>query len=206
MQYADVGVARHDGSRVRAASFESDQRPLLDSAASFGAASAAAGRPRSETPSGAGYHRRSDVSMASSLASDEARGSSEFTVVALDARSSRSPSLAPSTTHGSVPAAETDANGNILSPPPEYDAHLGWGAAPPYEGPVAMAAPRFSAMPPVLPAIQITEHPLERCRCRHTRGSKVAVEVSPFCSINLDSLYFRRALWLTMFLAYILHD
>ena len=159
VQYADVGVARHDGSRVRAASFESDQRPLLDSAASFGAAGAA-GRPGSETPSGAGYHRRSDVSMASSLASDEARGSSEFTVVALDARSSRSPSLAPSTSYGSAPAAETDANGNILSPPPDYDAHLGWGAAPPYEGPVATAAPRLSAMPPVLPAIQITEHPL----------------------------------------------
>jgi hypothetical protein len=160
VQYADVGVARHDGSRVRAASFESDQRPLLDSAASFGAASAAAGRPGSETPSSAAYHRRSDVSMTSSLASDEARGSSEFTVVALDARSSRSPSLAPSTTYSSAPAAETDANGNIMSPPPDYDAHLGWGAAPPYEGPVAAAAPRFSAMPPVLPAIQITEHPL----------------------------------------------
>ena len=95
------------------------------------------------------------------MASDEARGSSEFTVVALDARSSRSPSLAPSTTtYGSAPAAETDANGNVLSPPPEYDAHLGWGRGAAVRIAVATAAPRFSAMPPVLPAIQITEHPL----------------------------------------------
>jgi hypothetical protein len=163
VQYADVGVARHDGSRVRAASFESDQRPLLDEAAAPG------GAP--ETPSsGPGYyHRHSDVSMASSMAS-EPRPSGEFTVVALDARSSRAPSLAPSTaTRASVAGAATDANGNILSPPPEYDAHLGWGAAPPYESPVVAVPPRFPAMPPVLPAIQITEHPLVMPMPSHAR-------------------------------------
>jgi hypothetical protein len=159
VQYADVGVARHDGSRVRAASFESDRHPLLDSAASLGGAAAGAATPT-------GYHRRSDVSMASSVASDDAgaaaaRGSSEFTTIALDARSSRTPSLAPSTPRGSVgPTVGTDAGGNVLSPPPEYDAHLGWGAAPPYEGPVAAAMPRFGGAAPQLPAIQISEHPL----------------------------------------------
>jgi hypothetical protein len=164
VQYADVGVARHDGSRVRAASFESDHRPLLDSAASFGAASVAT-RPGSETPSG--YHRRSDVSAisaTSSLVSDDARGSNEFTVVALDAPS-RSPSLAPSTLHSS---AGVDPSA-VMSPPPEYDAHLGWGAAPPYESPMVASAPRFPAAPPVLPAIQITEHPLVMPMPSHAR-------------------------------------
>ncbi len=37
VSYADLGLARHDGSRLRADSIESsDQRPLLDSAASMG--------------------------------------------------------------------------------------------------------------------------------------------------------------------------
>jgi len=35
VSYADLGTARHDGSRLRAASVESDQAPLLDGAASF---------------------------------------------------------------------------------------------------------------------------------------------------------------------------
>ncbi|KAI4124164.1 MAG: hypothetical protein LQ347_005832, partial [Umbilicaria vellea] len=35
VSYAELGLARHDGSRLRADSVESDQRPLLDSAASM---------------------------------------------------------------------------------------------------------------------------------------------------------------------------
>ena len=36
VSYAELGLARHDGSRLRADSVESDHRPLLDSAASMG--------------------------------------------------------------------------------------------------------------------------------------------------------------------------
>ena len=36
VSYAELGLARHDGSRIRADSVESDNRPLLDSAASMG--------------------------------------------------------------------------------------------------------------------------------------------------------------------------
>lgn len=36
VSYADLGLARHDGTRIRADSFESDNRPLLNSAASIG--------------------------------------------------------------------------------------------------------------------------------------------------------------------------
>jgi len=44
--YGDLGVARHDGTRIRANSTESDNRPLLDSAASF---SGQSGRSRNDT-------------------------------------------------------------------------------------------------------------------------------------------------------------
>lgn len=37
VNYADLGEVRHDGSRIRASSADSDQRPLLGSAASMGA-------------------------------------------------------------------------------------------------------------------------------------------------------------------------
>lgn len=36
VSYAELGVARHDGTRIRANSRDSDNRPLLESAASFG--------------------------------------------------------------------------------------------------------------------------------------------------------------------------
>ena len=36
VSYASLGLARHDGSRIRADSIDSDHRPLLDSAASMG--------------------------------------------------------------------------------------------------------------------------------------------------------------------------
>ena len=45
VQYAEVGVARLDGSRVRADSAASDKAPLLDAAAGMGSG----GRPRADT-------------------------------------------------------------------------------------------------------------------------------------------------------------
>ncbi len=47
VQYGDLGVARHDGTRLRASSVESsDSRPLLDSAASFGGRNSRPDTPR----------------------------------------------------------------------------------------------------------------------------------------------------------------
>jgi hypothetical protein len=45
VDYAAVGIARHDGSRIRASSTSSDNQPLLDEAASMGNG----GRPRAGT-------------------------------------------------------------------------------------------------------------------------------------------------------------
>jgi hypothetical protein len=46
VSYADLGLARHDGSRIRADSVESDHHPLLDSAASMGSRQSSPGRSR----------------------------------------------------------------------------------------------------------------------------------------------------------------
>ena len=52
VSYADLGLARHDGSRIRADSVESDNRPLLDSAAGMGGATRSRASSRASSP----YH------------------------------------------------------------------------------------------------------------------------------------------------------
>ena len=70
VQYATLGVARHDGTRLRANSSESDNRPLLDSAASISGQSTRSGAPSNNT------HLRGP--SASSLHSVSSRASDEF--------------------------------------------------------------------------------------------------------------------------------
>lgn len=71
VNYAELGVARHDGSRVRGDSTSSDHRPLLDGAAGMGNRSVSAdiGRPRADSRlSGIPYGR-----PASTLAGQRSR-------------------------------------------------------------------------------------------------------------------------------------
>ena len=51
VSYAEIGLARHDGSRLRADSVESDHRPLLDAAASIGGRSRATSVASTREPS-----------------------------------------------------------------------------------------------------------------------------------------------------------
>ena len=172
VQYADLGVARHDGSRIRANSTDSDKRPLLDSAASI-AGSSQSIRPISTLSS----HRRgrsaSSVLSISSVGSDDlssapvahrtvsADTDTDFEVVSLDrprqhsSSGSRSPSLALVTTNQSTSQPEVD----LADRPPQYD-NLGWGEAPPYESPLATTRapqlPTVAALTGGLPAIEIS--------------------------------------------------
>jgi hypothetical protein len=177
VQYADLGVARHDGSRVRANSSESDHRPLLDSAASISGHSI---RPTSALSS---MHNRgrsaSSVLSVSTMNSEDytpahrtvSHGSvhSDFEVVSLS--HSRSPSVSrsiPNPTGGEdladqpIPQVE----------PPDYDQLASeFGDAPPYSSPVQTRAPqlprtdpnaagaRTPSLPHIerLPSIRITE-------------------------------------------------
>ncbi|KAK8237841.1 hypothetical protein HDK90DRAFT_205755 [Phyllosticta capitalensis] len=161
VQYAEVGVARHDGSRIRANSAESDNRPLLDGASSFGASQPSSGRIT--------HHR--DISSTSVL--------SNSTAASLDiwptADTMRSDSLAPGPNEsvetitlsrtrspsGSrltlAPTSEVDLGSARIPAPeeaPRYE-EAGWEEPPPYTSPVE---PRVPQLPPVerLPSIHVT--------------------------------------------------
>ena len=132
VSYADLGLARHDGSRIRADSMESDNRPLLDSAASMGGSRAVS---RQSSPG------RSIVTSRAR----HVRNASEISVVTVD-----SDVGAPTPRTGTETRSGSDENGVGLTPsssaeaglpseePPSYDhdIELHGGEAPPYESPV----------------------------------------------------------------------
>lgn len=117
VSYAELGRVRHDGSRLRADSHnsenqDSDSRPLLAHDSS------------STAPS-------FDPSSFNSRVQSVASSISESTATELDP-------LAPSSTRGSSrPVSQNDEEdlGTLnIPPPPEYD-HLDWGDAPAYQSP-----------------------------------------------------------------------
>ncbi|KAH1443436.1 hypothetical protein KXV81_009409 [Aspergillus fumigatus] len=121
VNYADVGYVRHDGSRVRATSPDSDRRPLL-----------------SNGPSGSfdASNRSSMVGTPSIHSWGESYSSASTGTVdpsALTRVHSQTHSTA--STLPSTPGAEEADVGVLSIPPPEYD-HLDWGEAPPYQSPV----------------------------------------------------------------------
>ncbi|KAL4885511.1 hypothetical protein BJY04DRAFT_205289 [Aspergillus karnatakaensis] len=144
VSYADVGYVRHDGSRLRASSRDSDSRPLLDGAAAIS----------SEGPD-----------RSSGLISVHSRGESYSSALSLAAGGSDGDSLTPVQSHAtSVHSTNTSQHepeegdvGTRNIPPPDYD-HLEWGDAPPYE-PLTLAPntrnpPQLRELTP-LPTIQI---------------------------------------------------
>ncbi|KAL1645198.1 hypothetical protein SLS58_003905 [Diplodia intermedia] len=163
VQYAELGVARHDGTRVRANSAESDHRPLLDSAASIGGS----------LPSGAAdnrvmHHRDYSATSVLSGGSDDfgnaARNAStvSFETVPLGHdRSASGSRLTLATTNGS-----DLGDARIPQPePPNYD-ELGWEEAPPYTSPVETRTtpqlPNIQRLPSIHITASVTpveEHP-----------------------------------------------
>lgn len=118
VSYAALGYVRHDGSRVRANSAESDHNPLLQIVESN-----EEGRNPSvpSLPLSSGDHLRGgSVSSISTAASDGENLAPVESNVPL--------------TH--IPTAEHDEEdvANLRIPPPDYD-HLDWGDAPAYEDP-----------------------------------------------------------------------
>ncbi|KAF2643014.1 hypothetical protein P280DRAFT_242071 [Massarina eburnea CBS 473.64] len=153
VQYGDLGVARHDGTRIRANSTESDNRPLLDSAASI-SGSRAGGNNNLNT-----HHQRG--ASASSVLSVSSRGSedyefpeatqsrsnsdnhSEFEVVSLTNLRSRSGS------RGTTPVPALHI--------PHEDAPA-YESPPNYESPINTRAPVLPTLDR-LPSIHITIEP-----------------------------------------------
>jgi hypothetical protein len=163
--YGDLGVARHDGTRLRANSSESDNRPLLDSAASIsGQSGRSQGYTGNTLNSRHDAHQRglSVTSLAQSVesrASDDfefadasrpgsqsrGRNSEGFEVVPLHPERSHSGSRVPSP-HMDIPHEDAPA----YEDPPNY------------ESPINTRAPQLPALNldlERLPSIQVTTEP-----------------------------------------------
>ncbi|KAL4784845.1 hypothetical protein BJX76DRAFT_326202 [Aspergillus varians] len=140
VSYADVGYVRHDGSRLRASSRDSDSRPLLNDAAIM----SAEGPDRS-----------------SGLISVHSRGESYSSATGGSDGESLAPVQSQATSLHSVNNSNAEPeDGDVGArniPPPEYD-NLDWGDAPPYEPPTSQSnsddPPRLRELTP-LPTIQI---------------------------------------------------
>lgn len=155
VSYGDLGVARHDGSRVRANSNESD-RPLLDTAESFGMSGPV--RPWLSGESLGMHHRgRSSTTNLSvtSFGSDDHSGfdddGSDFESIQLQQTHSRPQSSTRSRAHSRAVSGTrsratsfgqpltlttTDLGDAIIPPePPHYDT-TDFEEAPPYTSPV----------------------------------------------------------------------
>ncbi|EAW10343.1 uncharacterized protein ACLA_048120 [Aspergillus clavatus NRRL 1] len=120
VSYADVGYVRHDGSRVRAPSLDSDRRPLLFSTPSAGFDTS----NRSSLVEATSIHSRGE---SYSSASTGPVDPGNLTRVQSQAHSMQS-------TMPSTPGGDEGDVGDLTIPPPDYD-NLDWGEAPPYQSP-----------------------------------------------------------------------
>ncbi|KAI9725955.1 MAG: hypothetical protein M1828_002283 [Chrysothrix sp. TS-e1954] len=167
VSYADLGVAMHDGSRVRADSNDSN-RPLLSSANPMG--NGRPSDPRSRSAPRTHHHNQSTSSLrfAAGDYSDDERASSEFDGGALTPSESRRPSTAGTTQDSASLRLRTTQSTEDEPPPlpnlPSYeDLHrqhrqsIPQEDAPPYESPVDTSRPQ---LPPLttLPSIEIIPH------------------------------------------------
>lgn len=149
VQYAALGVARHDGSRIRANSTDSDNRPLLDSAASISGMSL--GRPSTHARGRSGD---SVISMDTANGSDDGHDtvhldSDGFEVVSL-APTQTNRSRAASSHRGSEEVDVTDLGIQIPTElPPDYD------DPPDYTSPIGTrnSVRRAPSGPPRLPSL-----------------------------------------------------
>ncbi|CAI7676499.1 unnamed protein product [Penicillium palitans] len=141
VSYAELGRVRHDGSRLRADSHnsdnhDSDSRPLLQSDAVSSTAQS--------------FERSSVDQSGAPLFMSESHTSTELERL----------TLAPTTTQGSSrPESQTD-DGDLgmlnIPPPPDYE-HLDWGDAPAYQSPVTEQNEQARQLPPIdrLPSIHV---------------------------------------------------
>ena len=170
--YGDLGVARHDGTRVRANSHDSDNRPLLDSAASI------SGRERgltnTSTNTSLNTHHRGLSGTSLARSSVDSR-TSDFDFPPQRASQSRSNSAHDIAAHAFHPASQnssrsasrsrgvpspgvpspgivTDETGMV----PAEDAPA-YEDPPDYTSPVNTRAPQLPQLPPLerLPSIRV---------------------------------------------------
>lgn len=204
--YADLGVARHDGTRIRKNSNDSD-RPLLDSAASISGGDGLSLRPWSTQNTYSTHHRNRSQNESFVSGSDEGdnseavdvsemppfgRTGSDFEIVTLNQGHSRNNSAAQtpsggrsraSTNTGPVrPSVDTGrasadlGSHAIPSIDPPSYDAEGFEEAPPYTSPIHDRAPR--TMEPL-----ITN--MEQTRSHSTNGAPLLPEIGRLPSIRI---------------------
>ncbi|KAJ5095968.1 hypothetical protein NUU61_005324 [Penicillium alfredii] len=139
VSYASIGHVRHDGSRLRADSHDSDHHPLLQHA------TINESTPSLEDPTS--MHSRVE-SFASSTRTTS--------TLAADPDLSLTPSVTGGSSRPLSQADDGDLGASDIPPPPEYD-HLDWGDAPAYESPITERNEGLRRLPSLapLPAIQV---------------------------------------------------
>ncbi|RAL16014.1 uncharacterized protein BO97DRAFT_431754 [Aspergillus homomorphus CBS 101889] len=146
VSYAEVGYVRHDGSRVRASSPDSDRRPLLTDATGMSSEPA----DRSSGSILTGIHSRGE--SYSSFQSGTTIISEADTLTQVRSHATSTHSLGR-------PLSGPEDGGDVGAlhiPPPDYE-DLDWGDAPPYQSPTAGLgehAPQLRELTP-LPTIHI---------------------------------------------------
>lgn len=206
VSYADVGVARHDGTRIRAGSTESDSRPLLDSAASI--SGGASLRPWPTRESNFTHHRnQSQTGSFMSGASDESsemvdlsqeppfgRAGSDYDIVNMNQGShSRNGSTISTPAGGRSrasttntmpvrPSVDTAVSGDLgesqipSAEPPSYDGD-GFEEAPPYTSPIQERAPSLR--------LSAAERPEAQRRSTSPNGAPLLPEIGRLPSIRI---------------------
>ena len=155
--YADIGHVRHDGTRIRANSSESERGGLLDNAAPMGDDNSSLHPSTTGRPStGRDRRRRSSSALSVSTNASEIDDPTPTTTQAgdssvvhtSDGTSDSSPTATRFTPEGSTegegdigesrmppPSIDTTTittNESLASPPPDYHPPEEWGAAPAY--------------------------------------------------------------------------
>ena len=160
VSYADLGLARHDGTRLRADSAESDHRPLLDSAASMGSDPRPTSRHSSlfRTPL---FRTHNRTASAESVVTTDSDLAAEITPQTSSGDRTGSDRAAIHTPSASGPDTGSESS-PPMEEPPRYEVSMYEDEeAPPYTSPVVGRGDGVPRLPSVrvnssLPVIEIT--------------------------------------------------
>jgi hypothetical protein len=158
VQYAELGVQRHDGTRLRANSSESDNRPLLDSAASI---SGQSNRSRAFSNSNNTLNTHHRAGSATSFLTGRPSDEYDFPD-AVQIRTNDTAASGFETVPLSQPSSHSVSGGNTPLGTPSLDIPREEAPAyedpPNYESPVRTRAPQLPSLER-LPSIQVTQDP-----------------------------------------------
>lgn len=157
VSYADLGLARHDGSRLRAGSTDSDQRPLLESAAAMGADQRSSSPRRGSLFNARIFHHSRAASGESNFTTTSDLANEMTPQTSSGDRSGSDPLITPSASEPSPPAGEPPRYNEAAL----YEEEGEQEEAPPYASPVRDRGEGVPRLPSLrvhasLPSIEIT--------------------------------------------------